>query len=306
MGGIEGVGAGQLEHRQCRGRLAVEIAVHVIILGAQLHAFFGLQAVLVAARIPDDVLEMNDGACVAGFENDVLKLVHGGKPPLGIDGQLKLNRRGGGYGVLAEPTGGHLAILLLDGINHIDRCQVLGGELIRIEPDAHAVVARPEKSHVADSFDARQVVLDAQGREVAEIKLVVVIAATRLLFRHQVHAQEDARRFLLRRDTDAFHFLGQLGLGDGDTVLHQHLGGIQIGSQLKCDVQVHLAVIGALGRHVQHALDAVDFLLDRRGHGVGHRLGIGAGVSGRHLHGRRRDFRVLSYRKLGIGHHADN
>ena len=37
------------------------------------------------------------------------------------------------------------------------------------------------------------------------------------------------------------------------------------------------AVVGALRRHVEHVLHAVDLLLDRRGHGVEHQLGVGAG-----------------------------
>ena len=44
-------------------------------------------------------------------------------------------------------------------------------------------------------------------------------------------------------------------------------------------------------------LDAVDLLLDRRGHGVGHDLGVGPGVAGRHPDGRRRDLRVLGDRQ---------
>ena len=44
-------------------------------------------------------------------------------------------------------------------------------------------------------------------------------------------------------------------------------------------------------RHVQHVLDAVDLLLDRRGDGVGDRLGVGAGVVGGDDDGGRRDLR---------------
>ena len=47
------------------------------------------------------------------------------------------------------------------------------------------------------------------------------------------------------------------------------------------------------GRHVEHVLHAVDLLLDRRGDGVGHDLGVGAGILRRHLHRRRRDLGIL-------------
>ena len=46
---------------------------------------------------------------------------------------------------------------------------------------------------------------------------------------------------------------------------------------LKRDRQVVGAVVGALRRHVHHALDAVDLLLDGRGHGLGDVLGAGPG-----------------------------
>ena len=80
--------------------------------------------------------------------------------------------------------------------------------------------------------------------------------------------------------------LRQLGLGDGDAVLHEHLGHVEVRAQLERDVEVHLPVVRALRRHVEHPLDAVDFLLDGRGHGVGHGLGVGAGIGRRDLHGR--------------------
>ena len=207
---------------------------------------------------------------------------------------------------MAEAAGGHLPVLLFDRVDDIDGRQILRGELVGIEPNAHAVIAGPEKRHVTDSFDARQIVLDAERREVAEVKLVIVIVAVRLLSRYQVHAQEDARRLLFGRHTNAFHFLRQFGLGDRYAVLHQDLGGVQIGSQLEGDVQIHLSVVGALRGHVQHPFDAVDFLLDGCGHGVGHRFGVGTGISGRHLNRGRGDFRILCYRKLGISHHTDD
>ena len=53
----------------------------------------------------------------------------------------------------------------------------------------------------------------------------------------------------------------------------------------------------ALRRHVEHVLDAVDLLLDRRRDRVGHDLGAGAGIGRRHLNRRRRHVRVLRDRQ---------
>ncbi len=95
--------------------------------------------------------------------------------------------------------------------------------------------------------------------------------------------------------------IGQDRLGQRDAVLHQHLADVQVGAGLERHGQRVVAVVGALRRHVQHVLDAVDLLLDRRGHGVGHGLGVGAGIVGRHLDGRRRDVRVLRDRQREQG-----
>ncbi len=46
---------------------------------------------------------------------------------------------------------------------------------------------------------------------------------------------------------------------------------------LKVIVKVVRAVVGALRRHVHHVLDAVDLLLDRRGHGLGDDLALAPG-----------------------------
>ncbi len=68
---------------------------------------------------------------------------------------------------------------------------------------------------------------------------------------------------------------GRIGSASDYAVLHQHLGHVQIDAHLEGDRQRVGAVVGALRRHVEHVLHAVDLLLDGRGHRVGHHLGIG-------------------------------
>ena len=63
--------------------------------------------------------------------------------------------------------------------------------------------------------------------------------------------------------------VGQDRLGQRYAVLHEHLRDVEVGSGLEGDGQGVVAVVGALRGHVHHALDAVDLLLDRGGHGVG-------------------------------------
>ena len=88
-----------------------------------------------------------------------------------------------GHRRLAEPAGGHLHVLLLDGRDHVAGGHLQGGQPLRIEPDAHAVIARAQELHVAHALDARQGVLDVQGGVVAQVELVVVESAVRPLLR---------------------------------------------------------------------------------------------------------------------------
>ena len=80
---------------------------------------------------------------------------------------------------------------------------------------------------------------------------------------------------------------------------------VEIGAELEGDGERHRAVGGGIGRHVEHVLDAVDFLFDRRRHGRGDGLGVGARIGGAHHDGRWSDFWILRDRKLRIGDAAD-
>ena len=92
------------------------------------------------------------------------------------------------------------------------------------------------------------------------------------------------------------------GSASDDAVLHQHLGHVRVHAQLEGHGQVVGAVVGAARRHVHHALDAADLLLDRRRHRVAHGQGVGARIEGRHQHRRRRHLGVLRHRQREHGH----
>ena len=57
--------------------------------------------------------------------------------------------------------------------------------------------------------------------------------------------------------------------------------------------------------HVEHVLDAVDLLLERRRDGIADDLGRGAGIAGADDDRRRRDLRILRDRQGEIGGAAD-
>src|SRR6267143_770629 len=85
----------------------------------------------------------------------------------------------------------------------------------------------------------------------------------------------------------------QTRLGLRDAVLYLLLCEVRIGAELEGDGQCHAAVGGGLARHVQHALDAVDLLLERRRHRLGDDLRVRAGIVGGDDDRRRHYLRVF-------------
>ena len=192
------------------------------------------------------------------------------EPAEGAHGQVELLARGNR--LLADRPGGDLDVLVLDGADDVCGRQVARGQLIRVKPQTNAVVALTKQQDVADPLDAKQLVLELDGGEIAHVD--AVIAAVR---REQVDGQQDLGRRFLGIHTLELHLRRQLRQGQGDAVLDEHLGDVHIGTDLERDCQRVVAVVGGLRRHVQHALDAVDLLLDRGGDRVGDHLGVGAG-----------------------------
>ena len=121
--------------------------------------------------------------------------------------------------------------------------------------------------------DAGQFVLDLHHGEIAQIELVVAA-----LGRVDGDAHQHVGRAFLHGDAGLLDDVGQRRQRQADAILHQHLRHVQIDAVLERDRQVVGAVVGAARGHVEHALDAVDLLLDRRGHRAGHVLGAGAGI----------------------------
>src|SRR5881409_3681815 len=76
------------------------------------------------------------------------------------------------------------------------------------------------------------------------------------------------------------------------------------------EVEQHAAVAGVRRLHVDHPVDAVDLLLDRRGHGLLDRHRRGARIVGGHADGRRRQERILleaePEERVGAHHDGDD
>ena len=153
---------------------------------------------------------------------------------------------------------------------------VFGG-LLRIDPDPHRIIAGAVKLDVADAVDPRQPVLDVEHGVVAQIRHVVAVVR-----RQQMHDHGQVGRALLGDDAELPHHGRQPRLGLLHAVLHQLLRLVGVGAEPERHRQRHRAVGRRLARHVEHAFDAVDLLLDRRRHRLGDHLRIGAGIGRAH------------------------
>ena len=142
-GDIEGVGARQLEHRDARRLLRVEAKELAVGLGPE----FGARHVAHAgdARVR---------SLLFGLHDDVAECLRVGETAGHVDGDLEiLIPRGGRRPHL---TRGDLLVLAVDGIHDVGRRQIARGELVGIEPHAHAVLPCPEDDDVTDTGQAAQ------------------------------------------------------------------------------------------------------------------------------------------------------
>ena len=117
--------------------------------------------------------DVRQRAALAGLDDDVGELLRVGEPAQGVDGQLELLALG--HRLLADLPGGHLDVLLGDGGDHVHGAQVERRQLVGVEPGPQAVVALAEVGDAGDAGQPAQLVLDVDGRVVAEEDAVVAV-----------------------------------------------------------------------------------------------------------------------------------
>ena len=269
---VERVGARGLEHAHAHGRVVVEQRAQRIVGSTQLQA--------------GDVAQACHRAVGAGLDDDVAKLFLGRQTALGVDGQLQVHARQAGR--CAHHTGSGLHVLPTDGRHHIAGREAALRDLLGVQPHAHRIVAAAKDLHLAHAANAGEPVLHVEHGVVAQVVDVVAVVG-----RDQVHHHGQVRRALDGGDAQAAHLFRQAWLGLRDTVLHQLLRLVRVGAQLEGHGQRHHTVGRGLAAHVEHAFHTVDGFLQRRGHGLGDHLGVGAWVLGAHHHRRRRDLGVF-------------
>ncbi len=111
-----------------------------------------------------------------------------------------------------------------------------------------------------------------------------------------MHDHHQVGRAFVDGHTDIAHIHRKPWLRDGDAVLHLYLGDIEIGPDVEADRNRETAVAGRIRRQIDHVLDAVDLLLDRRHHGGRDNIGAGAGILACNGDGGRSNFRILGHR----------
>ena len=119
--------------------LVVERAADGVIPCAQLH--------------PGNIPHVSDPACGIGSDNDVAKLFFVLETAMDVHDQLECGWRGDRLG--PDDAAGHLNVLLANGVHDVAGHQPAAGELCRIEPDAHGIVAGAEDRRLTHPGCAR-------------------------------------------------------------------------------------------------------------------------------------------------------
>ncbi len=194
---------------------------------------------------------------------------------------------------------GHLQVLGTQGLYHVACGKAHRVDPVRVKPYPHGILTSPQQPHPAHPVYPRQGIAQSQHSVVGYIETVVGIVGG-----VQVDHHQHVGGVLLGAYPKPAHGLRQAGLGEGDTILHLDLGVIQVGAQGKGDSDAQIAVAGGLGLHIQHVLDAIDFLFQWRRHGVRHHLCARAGIGSPHLHRWRGHLGVLGHGQRAVGQGA--
>src|SRR5215831_12684567 len=239
---------------------------------------------------PTDVADPGHAPPAIRFENDVGELLGRGQPAERFDIDLVGFITRGWR--LIEDTGRDLQILCAQCREHVIGAEVVCRDFVRIEPDAHGVLAGALELDIADTVQAREHVLHVQGCIVRQVQSVA-----RLVRRVEVNGQKYTGYRLADLHAEALDVLWQARQCILHAVLGQHLRDVEVSADLECDRNREVAVPGRLTAHVEHVLDAVDLLFERRRDGAGDGLGRCTGIGRGYLHGRRDDFRILCDRE---------
>ena len=130
LGGVNGVGAGQLVEGDEGGRFAVEATDDVVGLRSQFDA--------------GDVLESHEGPVRLRSNDDFAEFLLTLQSALGTDRIGELLPRG--HRLRADLAGRVHGVLRLDGVDDLRNGDVELGELVGLHPETYGILARTDKS----------------------------------------------------------------------------------------------------------------------------------------------------------------
>ena len=281
---LYGIGSGQLidRHHACR-RLVVAA---------------GNSIGLVAKLDARNVAQVKNRAIGIGAKNDVAELLWLDQPALRanrVGELLPLRDR------LSANLAGRIDVVLrLDRGDHVGRRNAKLREFVGLHPDAQRILPA-ECLHARNALHASDLILKIDDGVIGE-KILAQFAARR------IDGDEHQRRGkrLLHREAGGRHLRGKLRLRLVDAKLREHLVNVWIGLDIEVHKQLDHAVVRADGVHVDHVVDAIHLLLDRRRHSLADGLGVGARVSRGNKDFGRNDVGILRDRQREHRHDANH
>ena len=146
------IGPGREENLDQQRGIAIQPRLHILIPGAKFQ--------------PRNITHAEHAAILIGADDDGAEFIRGNQTPR--SGDIELIGRVLAHGLRAHaPKRRHL-VLLLDCADHIRRRQAKRGQAIRLEPDAHGIIARAEHLRVTHTRHAAQSIQHIDGHVIAD------------------------------------------------------------------------------------------------------------------------------------------
>ncbi len=111
------------------------------------------------------------GNALIDLNDDVGELLGSRQPAQGVDGDVE--RLAAGNRRLTDPPGRQVEILAANRAGYVAGVNAVGRHLLRIEPNADAVVALAEDIDVRHAIDPQQFVADVDRGKIAQVDVVV-------------------------------------------------------------------------------------------------------------------------------------
>ncbi len=194
-------------------------------------------------------------------------------------------------GILSQSTGCSLNILSSQHAGDIRRYQIVLHHRRRIHPYSDGILAS-EHLELTDSIDQHYLRLNIDRSIVGQESIIICIIRRiyRKYLKHRILP-------LLHEYSVLLHLGREKGKSLLDSILDIDRGHIRIRPLLENDIDRSFTGIGGVGTHIEHILNTVDCLFQRRNDRLHNSLGIRAEESCRNTNSRRGYVRILLNRQ---------